>query len=128
MPPIPGPYTAGALVQVATLFTDTTNDVVDPTNVILKFQCDSQENETIYVYGSEYGLVTNPTISNPDYNLELWDYTTPTNFITKVSEGNYTANLDTTALPGIWTYLWVGRGATGQSIASNTFVVVSAPI
>jgi hypothetical protein len=128
MPITPRPYTAGALVQVQSSFTDPSQDLLDPTNVILKFQCQGQANETIYVFGPSYGLVTNPQISNPDFDLELWSYSTPTDFITKASVGIYSADLDTTSLPGIWTYLWAGRGTVGQSIQSGTFVVAPPAI
>jgi len=124
-------YTAGSLVQVQSNFVDSdTNDLIDPTHVILKFSQEGVTPPTIYVYASGSGaqLVTNPSISNPTNDVALWTLAGGANFITKVTQGIYSALLDTTALPGIWTYEWIGRGTVGQSIDANTFVVVTAPL
>lgn len=53
-------------------------------------------------------------------------------FITRQSEGIYTANLDTTPLDpdntGVWTYQYRGSGTVGQSLQASTFVVTPAAI
>jgi hypothetical protein len=122
-------WLAGTLVEVQVKFIKTiTSEPVAPTHVVLKFTNGTAGVEAIYVYTPSSGaqLVTNPLTPNPEYNLDLWDYSGGVFFITG-GDGLYTAFLDTTALPGIWSYTYVGRGV-GQSIASNTFVVVPAPI
>jgi hypothetical protein len=124
-------YTAGSLVQVQSSFVDSaTNDTIDPTHVILKFTQEGVAVPIIYVWvtGSGAQLVTNPSISNPTNDVSLWTLAGGANFITKMGVGIYSALLDTTALPGIWTYEWVGRGVTGQAIDANTFVVAAAPL
>jgi hypothetical protein len=124
-------YIAGSLVQVQSNFVDTeTNDLIDPTNVILKFSREGFGIPSIYVYetGSGAQFVTNPSIANPTNDVSLWTRSGGANFITKVGVGIYSALLDTTALPRLWTYSWIGRGAVGQSIDSNTFLVVTAPL
>jgi|SRR5665213_3343876 len=124
-------YTAGELIRVQSKIVDTdTNDLIDPTHVILKFTREGYAVPTIYVYASSTGaqLVTNPSISNPTNNVSLWTLLGGASFITKVTTGVYSALLDTTALPGLWTYEWIGRGTVGQSIDSNTFLVVTAPL
>jgi hypothetical protein len=124
-------YKAGTLVKVTSNFVDTdTNDYIDPTHVILKFTQEGLAIPVIYVYESGSGaqFVTNPSISNPTNDVSLWTLSGGAHFITKVATGLYTALLDTTALPGLWTYSWIGRGAVGQSIDANTFLVVAAPL
>lgn len=124
-------YIAGSLVQVQSNFVDwDTNDLIDPTHVILKFTQEGVAVPKIYVYATSTGaqLVTNPSIANPTNDVSLWTLLGGTNFITKVAVGIYSALVDTTALPGLWTYTWIGRGAVGQSIDSNTFIVTSAPL
>jgi hypothetical protein len=124
-------YIAGSLVQVQSNFVDTdTNDLIDPTHVILKFSQEGVTPPVIYVWatGSGAQLVTNPSVSNPTNNVALWTIVGGANFITKIAEGIYSALLDTTALSGLWTYEWIGRGAVGQSIDSNTFLVVAASL
>ena len=124
-------YIAGQLVLVQSNFVDSdTNDLIDPTYVILKFSQEGLAVPVIYVYASGEGaqLVTNPGVSNPTNNVALWTIAGGANFITKVTTGIYSALLDTTALPGLWTYEWIGRGTVGQSIDSNTFVVVMAAL
>ena len=124
-------YIAGSLFQVQSNFVDSdTNDLIDPTYVILKFSQEGLAVPVIYVYASGEGaqLVTNPSISNPTNNVELWTLSGGAGFITKVTTGIYSALLDTTALPGLWTYEWIGRGTVGQSIDSNTFLVNAASL
>ena len=124
-------YTAGTLVKVQSKIVDTdTNDLIDPTYVILKFSQEGLAVPVIYVYASGEGaqLVTNPGVSNPTNNVSLWTIAGGANFITKIATGLYSALLDTTALPGLWTYEWIGRGTVGQSIDSNTFLVVDAAL
>jgi hypothetical protein len=124
-------YIAGSLVQVQSNFVDTdTNDLIDPTHVILKFSQEGVTPPVIYVWatGSGAQLVTNPSVSNPTNNVADWTIAGGANFITKIAEGIYSALLDTTALSGLWTYEWIGRGAVGQSIDSNTFLVTAASL
>ena len=124
-------YIAGSLVQVQSNFVDSdTNDLIDPTHVILKFTQEGVTHPVIYVWAADSGaqLVTNPGVSNPTNNVALWTIAGGANFITKVTTGIYSALLDTTALPGLWTYEWIGRGTVGQSIDSNTFLVVMAAL
>jgi len=124
-------YKAGTLVKVQSRFVDTdTNDLIDPTNVILKFTQEGLAIPVIYVYETDSGaqFVTNPSISNPTNDTGLWSRSGGAHFITKVAAGIYTALLDTTALPALWTYEWIGNGAVGQSIDSNTFLVVAAAL
>lgn len=124
-------YTAGSLVQVQSNFVDVdTNDLLDPGNVILKFTREGFAIPVIYVYatGSGAQFVTNPSISNPTNDVSLWTFSGGAHFITKVGVGIYSALIDTTALPGLWTYSWIGRGTVGQSIDSNTFLVAAAPL
>lgn len=124
-------YIAGQLVLVQSNFVDSEdNDLIDPTHVILKFSQEGVEVPTIYVYTSGDGaqLVTNPSISNPTNDAGIWIVSGGAAFITKVAVGIYSALLDTTALPGLWTYEWIGRGTVGQSIDSNTFLVVPAAL
>src|SRR5208282_4830570 len=104
-------YTAGSLVQVQSNFVDSdTNDLIDPTHVILKFTQEGVAVPTIYVYAASTGaqLVTNPSISNPTNDVSLWTIAGGAEFITKVTTGIYSALLDTTALSGLWTYEWIG--------------------
>jgi hypothetical protein len=101
-------YPAGSLVQVMATFTDpVTNDNIDPTVVTLYFE-DGAGTITTKVYGSDAG------------------------FITRQSEGVYTANLDTTPTDptniGVWTYQYRGSGGVGQSLKSSTFVVTAPAI
>jgi hypothetical protein len=124
-------YIAGSLVQVQSNFVDTdTNDLIDPTHVILKFSQEGVTPPVIYVWatGSGAQLVTNSSVSNPTNNVADWTIAGGANFITKIAEGIYSALLDTTALSGLWTYEWIGRGAVGQSIDSNTFLVTAASL
>jgi hypothetical protein len=100
-------YIAGSLVAVQGNFVDTADNLaIDPSTVTLKIK-DGAGTTASYVYG------------DGDY-------------ITRQYQGTYTANIDTTPTDptntGIWTYEWVGSGEVGQSINSNTFVVVPAAL
>ncbi len=100
-------YQAGNLVEVqATFVQSSTSDTIDPSTITLYYGLNLLE-PNVAVYGDDDG------------------------FITRQSQGVYTALLDTTIVDGvgagIWTYQWVGTGEVGQSVQSNTFVVVAPP-
>lgn len=106
-------YIAGTLVQVATYtglittpaggFRDTTGTLADPGVVTLSVRDGT-------------GLVTVTT-----YN-SAGPYT-----ITRDAAGLYSAKLDTTGKPGLWTYEWTGTGGV-QAIAANSFNIQAAPV
>ncbi len=94
-------WTAGSLVTSTATFTLTSTGVAtDPSTITLK-----------YLAGS--GSVITKVY--------------PDAFITKVSAGVYSAELDTTALPGTWVVEWIGTG-TVQAIASATWTITAAPL
>jgi hypothetical protein len=95
-------YMAGALVTVSASFIDNeTSALADPTTVTLS-TCVNRGVPTVYTYGTGDEIV-------------------------RTAVGEYTANLDTTAKPGKWTYEWIGTGAV-QAIDADWFDVEPAPI
>ena len=93
-------WMAGSLVtSTATFVSTATGLAADPTTVTLK-------------YRSPAGLTT---------------VTYPNAFISRVSTGVYSAELDSTGLPGAWTAEWIGTGAV-QAIASSTWTITSAAL
>ena len=98
-----GTYIAGDVARTGATFTDTTtNTLIDPTTVML-------------VYRPGGGAAV------------PWTYGEAGSPIVRDSLGTYHADLDTTGLPGTWTYEWVSKGS-GQGIAVNAFLVTSPPI
>lgn len=92
---------AGSLVTSTATFTaEATGDATDPTTIVLKY----------LEPGSGVTTVTYPDA-----------------FITRVSAGVYSAELDTTSLPGAWTVEWIGTGAV-QAIAAASWTVTRAPL
>ena len=100
-------YIAGSLVTVSATFTNASGTPTDPTTVTLQVgRLGSGVSVSTYSGGT----------------------TTGTYAITKVSTGNYAANIDTTSLPQAqWTYEWYGSG-TLQAINYGVFAVTSNPI
>ena len=101
-------YVAGSLVTVTATFTDAvTGNPADPTTVTLKVgRKYTADMTSTYISG---------TLTGP--------YT-----ITKVSTGNYSANIDTSAFPqSQYTYQWSGTGGV-QAITAGIFAVTTAPL
>jgi len=94
-------YDVGVLVRVKVSFTDISNAAVDPTVVNLTWSVDGGATTT-WVYQGAGSIV-------------------------KDSTGNYHADLDTTAKPGVWAYRWWSTGS-GQSAANTTFQVTASPV
>lgn len=110
-----GPYTAGALVRVATWYIDPTSNLLkdgyrdangnpaDPVTVTLKWRTPDA-----VVHTATYPAA--PVVKSPTQQ--------------SVSAGLYQADLDTTGLPGTWQYEWVApQGDPVQSIQPASFVV-----
>ena len=93
-----GTYYEGALVRVTAAFTNAAGAAVDPTTVTLKWHRNQD-------------AITNWTVQAGQ--------------IVKDSVGNYHADLDTTNLPGGWSYEFEGTGAA-QATNAGTFLVVSS--
>lgn len=94
-------WMAGSLVtSTATFIAEATGTATDPTTIVLK-------------YLEPGGGVTTVTYPNA--------------FITRVSTGVYSAELDTTGLPGGWVAEWIGTGAV-QAIAASTWTITRAPL
>ena len=93
-------YYEGALVRTKAAFTDPNNNnaPIDPTTVTLKWH-----------------RITDP--------LTTW--AVAGNEIIKDSTGNYHADLDTTNLPGHWSYEYEGTG-TAQAANAGAFYVESS--
>lgn len=93
-------WMAGSLVtSTATFVSAATGLAADPTTVTLK-------------YRSPAGLTT---IVYPDAR------------ITRVSTGAYSAELDSTGLPGSWVAEWIGTGAV-QAIAAACWTIGQAAL
>ena len=97
------PYIAGQVVSLEGTFVDVASgDPVDPTTVVLVYRVASTAPVT-YVYGAE---------GSP---------------IERESAGVYSAEIDTTGLPGTWVYEWASQD-TGQGIQAGSFVVNPPPL
>lgn len=94
-------WMAGSLVtSTATFVSTATGTAADPTTIVLKYL-------------------------EPGSGVQTVTY--PDAFITRVSAGVYSAELDTTSLPGAWTVEWIGTGAV-QAIAASSWTVTRAPL
>jgi hypothetical protein len=94
-------WTAGSLVTSTATFTLTsTSAVADPTTVEIKVKV-GQLAEATYTY--------------------------PNAYITRVSTGVYSANIDTTGATGVMTIEWIGTGAV-QAIGFTQDNVAAAPL
>ena len=92
---------AGTLVTSTATFASTeTGQVADPTTVTLKYRPPGGATQTV---------------------------TYPNALITRVSTGVYSAELDSTGLPGPWTAEWIGTGAV-QAIESDTWTIGPAAL
>lgn len=92
-------WMAGSLVtSTATFISEATGSATDPTTIVLKY----------LQPGSSVTTVTYPNA-----------------FITRVSAGVYSAEFDTTSLPGSWAVEWIGTGAV-QAIAASSWRVTGA--
>ena len=92
---------AGSLVTSTVTFTsEATGLPADPTTVTLKY------------------LPPGGTVTTVAY---------PNAAITRVSEGVYAAELDSTGLPGNWTVEWIGTGNV-QAIADSGYVITQAAL
>lgn len=98
------PYMSGSLVTSTATFLDDTGTPADPDTITLKYKAGTA------------GTVTAVYPDDP---------------VTRVSEGIYQAELDSTGFtgPGLqqWTVEWIGTG-TVQAIAVATFTVVPAAL
>lgn len=98
-------YLAGSLVRVATY----TGTVAKP----------------IGGFRNEQGILVDPvtvTFSYQAGQAPVQVITFPAPPLTKDGAGLYHADLDTTGMTGLWTYVWDGVGLI-QAIAKNSFVV-----
>lgn len=115
-----GPYTAGALVRVATWYIDPTSNLLkdgykdangnpaDPTTVTLKWKTPDGVTHS-------FNYPAAPIVKSPTQQ--------------GVTVGLYQADLDTTGLPGDWWYEWLAPAADPvQSIQSAVFKVNPAPL
>jgi hypothetical protein len=104
-------YLAGSLVRVATYagtvaspaggFRDSSGNLVDPEQVVLKYQ--------------------------PGASASVVTVTYPAAPVTRDGTGLYHADLDTTGSPaGAWTYVWEGSGGA-QAAAQGAFTVQAVP-
>ena len=101
-------YVAGSLVTVTASFTDNvTGNPADPSTVTLKVgRKYTADTTSTYISG---------TLTGP--------YA-----ITRVSTGNYSANIDTTSfVQSQYTYEWIGTGGV-QAITTGVFAVTTAPL
>jgi hypothetical protein len=72
---------------------------------------------------------TDPSTITVAYKVNNGTWTTYTygvSTISRVSQGMYTATLDTTSLPGQWTIKWTGTGAC-KVVDISSVVVVNPP-
>lgn len=104
-------YIEGNLIEdVATFTKDDNVTPVDPTTV--------QLNYTVAYANVVYG----------PYTILYSGSSTPGNsVIAKLSTGKYDVQMDTTLLPGYWTWQWYGTG-TGQALLPLSATVYPAPI
>jgi hypothetical protein len=94
---------AGSLVTTTVTFVSTeTGQPADPTTITLKY-----------------------LPPGPGQTVQVVVY--PNAFITRVSQGVYSAELDTTSLPGNWVDEWFGTGNV-QAIQVGGFTVTQAAL
>ena len=92
-------WMAGSLVtSTATFVAEATGSATDPTTIVLKYLAPGSGVQTV---------------------------TYPNAFITRVSAGVYSAEFDSTGLPGAWAAEWIGTG-TVQAIAASSWRITGA--
>ena len=91
----------------STPFTNVSGTITDPTEVVFAYQIGSGPvQQTVYGVGQSWGNIV------------------------RDSTGTYHVDVDTSGLPGIWTYVWAGNGTVqarseGQVVVSPFSVSVS---
>jgi hypothetical protein len=104
-------YVAGSLIEDVAAFTaDDDVTPVDPTTITVKYQI------------AYAGAVSGP------FTITYASATVPApHTIARTAPGVYEVQLDTTLLPGYWTYQWNGTG-TGQAVLPVAALVYPAPL
>lgn len=104
-PPFPSPLYAGNIFTTTVTFSvpngEGQSELTDPSTITLKFRVGGGATTT-WVYQGTGG-------------------------IEKVSTGVYTADIDTTGLPGAWTVEWVGTG-TCAAVSITQLTVQKLPL
>ena len=104
-------YTAGQIINLAATCTTNTGTPVDPGTITLKYQ-----------------ITTWAGAAQPTVTVTYTGTSTPTvGQIARTAVGEYTALIDTTNLPGVWTVEWQTTGV-GQAVAVTVGNVEPAPL
>lgn len=104
-------YIAGNIIEDNIIFTADDNvTLVDPTAITVQYK------------------VTYANVAYGPYTLTYTSLSAPApNSIWRLSTGNYKVWMDTTLLPGYWSFQWKGQG-TGQAVLPLSALVNPAPL